>query len=637
MEMDGRKEFRELVSVEQAHGIISKLTIKREIERIPIEATFGRVLAHDVISSVDVPPFDRAAMDGFALIASDTYTANEAHPVTLKNIGSIAAGMFPVQEVKPCEAIEIATGAMMPRGADAEIIIENVDIRGDDVVVRRAVTTNENVISAGSDVMAGELVLRKNTLLTEREIGVLATIGLRDVAVYKKPKVGVLSTGDEIMTPGEQVAAGKIHDVNTYSLGAAVQSSGGEPIYYGIVKDDLTKIEDAIEKAIASCDIVVSSGSTSAGRGDVVYRIAERGVLLAHGVSIKPGKPLIIAEIDGKPFFGLPGYPVSALMVYYVFIDPFIRGRAKSVRKVTSRLAIEIHSEPRYHLIPVNLVRGKAYPVEKSSDAITTLLSDGFIEIPEHVEIVNEGEEVAVSLFGELETTDLMFIGSHDIGLDILFGMISDVVSQVKVVNVGSQGGLVAIRKGIADVAGIHLLSESGEYNIPFLVQYGLHNVALVKGYLSEQGIITKRGVMISLDDLSEKHFINRNRGSGTRVLTDMKLKTIAEKRGISFSELISSIKGYNYEARTHSAVASAVKFGKADVGIGIRPVAELNGLEFYPIAEEQYDFVIPQDRLNENAIKRFLAVLRSNEFAQSLPAGIRTYERTGEIILLDN
>ena len=636
MDINGRKEFRELVSVEKAHSIICKLTITRETERIPIEAASGRVLAHDVISSVDVPPFDRAAMDGFAVIASDTYAANEAHPVTLKNVGSLAAGAFSVQEVKLCEAMEIATGAMMPRGADAEIIIENVDIRNDDVVVRRAVTTNENVISAGSDVMAGELVLRENVILTEREIGVLATIGLRNVAVYKKPKVGILSTGDEIITPGEQVTPGKIYDVNTYSLGAAVQSSGGEPIYYGTVEDDLTKIENAIENAIASCDIVISSGSTSAGRGDVVYRIAERGVLLAHGVSIKPGKPLIIAEIDGKPFFGLPGYPVSALMVYYVFIDPFIRGRAKSVRKVKSRLAIEIRSEPRYHLIPVNLVRDKAYPVEKSSDAITTLLSDGFIEVPEHVEIVKEGEEVDVSLFGELETTDLMFIGSHDIGLDILFGMISDVAPHIKVVNVGSQGGLVAIRKGIADVAGIHLLSESGEYNVPFLIQYGLHNVALVKGYLREQGIITKRGAMISLDDLPEKHLINRNKGSGTRVLTDIELKLIAEKRGISFSALISSIKGYTYEARTHSAVASAVKFGKADVGVGIRPVAELNGLEFNPIAEEQFDFVVPQDRLNENAIKRFLTVLRSNEFAQLLPAGMRTYERTGETIFFN-
>jgi putative molybdopterin biosynthesis protein len=634
--MEDRKEFRTLVSVEQAHDIISRLTLRREVEKIPIEAAFGRTLAYDVISSIDVPSFDRAAMDGFALIASDTYPANESDPVTLKHVGSLPAGVFPVHEVKRHEAMEIATGAMMPKGADAEVMIENVDVRGDDVVVRKAVAIHENVISAGSDVMAGELVLRKSTLLTEREIGVLATIGLRDVAVYKKPKVGLLSTGDEILTPGEQMVPGKIYDVNTYSLGAAVKSSGGDPVYYGVVEDDLTKIEDTIQDAITSCDVVISSGSTSAGRGDVVYKIAERGKLLAHGVSIKPGKPLIIAEIDGKPFFGLPGYPVSALMVYYVFIDPFIRGRTKSVRKVTSKLAIEIHSEPRYHLIPVNLVRGSAYPIERSSDAITALLSDGFIEIPAHVEIVSEGEEISVSLFGELEATDLMFIGSHDIGLDILFGMISDVAPHVKVVNVGSQGGLVAIRKGIADVAGIHLLSESGEYNVPFLAQYGLRKIALVKGYLREQGIITKKGTTVALDDLPDKHLINRNKGSGTRVLLDMELKQTAAKREVPFFDLISAIKGYTYEARTHSAVASAVKFGKADVGIGIRPVAELNGLEFHPITEEQYDFVIPQDRLTENVIKKFLDALRSSEFAQSLPAGIRTYERTGEVILID-
>jgi putative molybdopterin biosynthesis protein len=634
--MEDRKEFRELVSVEQAQDIISRLTIRRKVEKIPIEAAFGRTLAYDVISSIDVPPFDRAAMDGFALIASDTYAANELDPVTLKYIGSLPAGVFPVYDIKHHEAMEIATGAMMPKGADAEIMIENVDVRGDDVVVRKAVTIHENVISAGSDVMAGELVLRKSTLLTEREIGVLATIGLRDVAVYKKPRVGLLSTGNEILTPGEQMVPGKVYDVNTYSLGAAVQSSGGDPVYYGVVEDDLTKIENTVQDAITACDMVISSGSTSAGRGDVVYKIAERGKLLAHGVSIKPGKPLIIAEVDEKPFFGLPGYPVSALMVYYVFIDPFIRGRTKSVRKVTSKLAIEIHSEPRYHLIPVNLVRGKAYPIEKSSDAITTLLSDGFIEIPAHVEIVSEGEEVSVSLFGELEATDLMFIGSHDIGLDILFGMIADVAPHVKVVNVGSQGGLVAIRKGMADVAGIHLLSELGEYNVPFLAQYGLRKIALVKGYLREQGIITKKGTTVALDDLPEKRLINRNKGSGTRVLMDMELKQIAAKRGVSFFDLISSIEGYTYEARTHSAVASAVKFGKADVGIGIRPVAELNGLEFYPITEEQYDFVIPQDRLTENAVKKFLEALRSYEFAQSLPAGIRTYERTGEVILFD-
>ncbi|MDD1721193.1 MAG: molybdopterin biosynthesis protein, partial [Euryarchaeota archaeon] len=608
----------------------------RRTERAPLRSAFGRTLAEDVTSQVDVPSFDRAAMDGYAVKARDTYTAREDLPTELRLTGSVQAGVLPQYEVRPGEAVEVATGAVLPKGANAEVMVEYVDIVSDNVVVRKPVTVHENVISAGSDVMVGELVLRKGTVLTEREIGALATIGQAEVAVFEQPRVAVLATGDEIVPPGSSLPAGKIYDVNTYSIGAAVRSSGGQPIYFGIVEDDLTRIEHVIDQALQTCDMVISSGSTSAGRGDVVYRIAERGNLLAHGVNIKPGKPLIIAELDGKPFFGLPGYPVSALMTYYVFIDPFIRGTSKPSRKAFARLGLEIHSVSRYELVPVNLVRGQAYPVGASSDAITTLLADGFLEIPERVDILEEGEEVEITLFGEFEVTDLMFIGSHDVGVDLLLKIIADVAPNAKTVNVGSQGGLVAVRKGITDIAGIHLLSESGEYNTPFIKEYGLHKVALVKGYLREQGIITRKGEAISLDELPNKSFINRNKGSGTRVLTDMLLETVAAKRKTSFADLTKSIQGYDSEARTHSAVASAVKFGKADVGIGIKPVAVMNGLEFTPVANEEYDFVIPQQRLDEPPVQQFIEALRSDEFAKALPPGIRIFERTGEILLIE-
>ena len=229
-----------------------------------------------------------------------------------------------------------------------------------------------------------------------------------------------------------------------------------------------------------------------------------------------------------------------------------------------------------------------------------------------------------------------MFIGSHDVGIDLLFQMIEDVAPHVKAVNVGSQGGLVAVRKGVADIAGTHLLSASGEYNLPFVKEFGLHGVALVKGYLRQQGIITRKGEMISLAELPQTQFINRNVGSGTRVLTDALLQQIATTRGIEFDVLTQSIKGYDYEARTHSAVASAVKVGKADAGIGIKPVADLNGLEFQPLADEEYDFVIPLDRLEEPPLTRFLQALRSEEFASRLPSGIQTYDKTGHIIKID-
>jgi len=634
--MDERKEFRQLISVQRAAEIISNLTLVRRTEKVPLQHALGRTIADDVTSRVDVPSFDRAAMDGFALVASDTYTAKEDEPTQLRIVGSIQPGIRPQYDVRPGHAAEIATGAMMPRGANAEVMVEHVDIEGETIAVRKPVTLHENVISAGSDVMVGELVLRAGTVLTEREIGALATIGQPDVKVFERPRIGILTTGNEIVPPGSTLRAGEIYDVNTYSIGAAVMSSGGEPIYFGIVEDDITMIERVVEEALRACDVVISSGSTSAGRGDVVYRIAERGNLLAHGVSIKPGKPLIIAELEGKPFFGLPGYPVSALMVYYVFIDPFIRGISKPTRKALATLGIEIHSVPRYELVPVNIVRSKAYPVGAGSDAITSLLSDGFLEIPEHIDILEEGEEVEVTLFGEFEITDLMFIGSHDIGVDILFRMIADVAPHIKTVNVGSQGGLAAVRKGVADISGIHLLSPSGEYNLPFLKEYGVHKAALVKGYLREQGIITRKGEMIPFDKLPETHIINRNKGSGTRVLTDMLLDKIAARRGVTFAELTKSIKGYDSEARTHSAVASAVRFGKADAGIGIKPVADLNGLAFSPIANEEYDFVIPQDRLDEPPLRQFRRALRSDAFAKSLPSGMRTHDRTGEVILVE-
>jgi putative molybdopterin biosynthesis protein len=634
--MDTRKEFRELISVDQAHEIIRRLTLVRRTEKIALQHALGRTLAEDVTSHVDVPSFDRAAMDGFALLARDTYSAREDAPVRLPLLGSIEAGVLPKFEVHSGQAVEIATGGMMPKGANAEVMVEHVDVEAMGIAIKKPVTIHENVISAGSDVMAGELVLRRGAVLTEREIGALATIGCREVSVFEPPRVGILATGNEVVPPGSALAPGKIYDVNTYSIGAAVEASGGKPLYYGIVRDDIDQIERVIADALSECDMVLSSGSTSAGQGDVVYRIAEKGKLLAHGVSIKPGKPLIIAELEGKPFFGLPGYPVSALMVYYVFIDPFIRGRAKPSRKVRARLGIEVHSEPRHQLLPVNLVRGLAYPVLASSDAITTLLSDGFLEIPEHTEILDENAEVEVTLFGEFELTDLMFIGSHDVGVDILFQMIEDVAPHVKAVNVGSQGGLVAIRKGIADIAGTHLLSASGDYNLPFVKEFGLHHVALVKGYLRQQGIITRKGEMVSLDALAETQFINRNAGSGTRVLTDMLLRQIATTRELEFDALTQSIKGYDYEARTHSAVASAVKVGKADAGIGIKPVADLNGLEFYPLADEEYDFVIPLDRLEELPLTRFLQALRSQEFASRLPSGIQTYDKTGHIVKID-
>ncbi len=629
-----RKEFRKLVSKDEAKKIIENLDIQSHIIEMNIENVPGHVLAQDAVSEVDVPSFNRASMDGYAVCASDTYQAREDRPVRLTFVGSIPAGMNPDIHIEKGETAEIATGAVMPCGADAVVMVEYTRI-DTDVHVLRPVSINENVMHAGSDIMVGERVLKKGIQLGSREIGVLAAIGKKMISVYGL-NVGIISTGNELEEPGHELMQGKIYDINLYSLSCAVKECGGFPISYGIVKDDNMLMKKAVNKAALDCDIILISGSTSAGSGDIMYRIIEEeGILLAHGIDIKPGKPAIIGKISGKPIFGLPGYPASSLTIFNEFVAPVIRkltGKKEERLRTTAKLVVRVRSEGRSQLLPVSLVRGCAYPVEKGSGAITTLSeADGFIEIPGDVEIMEKGESVEVTLFGEPQAYDLLFVGSHCLGLDPL----SDIMNiKMQVINAGSSGGLSAIRNGTADIAGVHLLDESGEYNIPFLKRFGIENAVVIKGYLREQGLIVRAESDIKIfEDIINVRIINRNTGSGTRVLTDLRLREIAKQKGISFEELTNSIKGYHTEAKTHSAVASAVKLGKADAGIGIRTAAELNGLKFIKIADEEYDFVIPLKLLKSREIKIFLEALRSIEFKEKLPHGLRAYERTGEII----
>lgn len=629
-----RKEFRKLVTIDEANKIIESFDIQPGITEIKIEDSPGRVLAEDVVSEVDVPPFNRASMDGYAVHAADTYEAREDNPIRLKSVVSIPAGINPEIHVGRGEAAEIATGAVMPAGADAVVMVEYT--RSDkDLLIFRPVSINENVMHAGSDIMVGERVLKKGTALSTREIGVLAATGRRAVKVYGLD-VGIISTGNELEEPGSKLNEGKIYDINSFSVASAVKECGGNPIRYGIVRDDETEIKNVLKKAAERCDIILTSGSTSAGSGDVMYRIIEEnGTVLAHGIDIKPGKPAVIGKVFGKPVFGLPGYPTSSLTIFNEFVAPLIRkitGEKEEITHINAKMAVRVRSEGRSQLLPVGVIRGRVYPVEKGSGAITTLAeADGFIEIPSEVEMVEAGETVSVTLFGEVDIPDLLFVGSHCLGLDTLI----DVASlKMRVINVGSSGGLSAIRNGTADIAGVHLLDESGEYNIPFLERFGIRDAVLVKGYLREQGLIVRKDSKISrFEDIIGARIINRNTGSGTRVLTDIKLREIALQRGISFEGLTENIDGYHTEAKTHSAIASAVKLGKADVGVGIRTVAELNGLDFIKIADEEYDFVIPPGLLESSGIKRFMEALRSQEFSEKLPPGLRTYERTGEII----
>ncbi len=647
------------MTIEEANAELRKHFNPRpvSIDEIPVSEALGRTLAEDVIAPIDVPGFDRAAMDGYAVIAEDTFGADDDNPRKLRVIGRCEAGQKLSISLKKDEAVEISTGAPIPRGANAVVMVEYTRQAGPAIEVFRPVVPGENIGAAGSDMMEGELVLRKGETITPREIGVLAAIGAEKVKVFRKPRVSVLSTGNEIVAPGAPPAYGRIYDINASAIAASVTESGGVPVNLGISPDDPVIMEKKLRQALQEGDMALTSGSTSAGAGDLVYRIIDKlgtpGVLI-HGISVKPGKPALVAVVNGKPLIGLPGYPTSALTIFHALVAPIIREMSGLARRpavaIDARLAFKTMSaKGRRELLPVHLTRSAngeylAYPTTAGSGAITTFsLSDGFIDIPDTVEFLDEGEPVKVNLFGaSLTPADLVVIGSHCIGIDILLSLIRErsLGYLAKVINTGSLGGLHAIKRGEADIAGIHMLDEAtGEYNIPYYRRFGLEGKAvLVRGYSREQGLILPKGNperIRGLEDIlgKELSFVNRNRGSGTRMLVDLHLLRIANSRKISIKQLTKEVRGYSTEAKSHSAVAAAVAHGRADIGVGIRTVAESYRLDFVKIGDESFDFLVAKDRLDKPAVRLFIDALRSREFADSLSQkapGLRTVPETG-------
>ncbi|MEM3392420.1 MAG: molybdopterin biosynthesis protein [Candidatus Bathyarchaeia archaeon] len=655
-----RKIFRKLVDIEEVESIISEFLSLKPLgcEEVLLEEAYGRVLAEDVISKIDVPSFDKSAMDGYAVIAEDTYGASEAHPVKLKVKGKIEAGEESKIEVFRGEAVEVSTGAPIPKGSNAVVMVEYTKEEGKEVEIFKPVYPGENIIFAGSDIMMGEIVLRCGQKLTFREIGVLAALGLRKVKVYRKPVVTLISTGNELINPGDTLSYGKIYDVNSYSLRGALIECGAQPINLGIVSDNEEEIKMRIKDALEKADVIVASGSTSAGAGDVMYKVIEElgepGVII-HGLSIKPGKPTIIGVVKGKIIFGLPGYPSSAASIFNALVKPIILKlsglNSEGEAFIKAKIPFKVFSaKGRREFIFVHLVKTKdaylAYPIISDSGAISLFaLADGYIDVPAEIEFLEENEEVKVYLLSsKIEFPELVFIGSHCIGVDLAFSLMrkKNYISSFKIINVGSFSGLKAVDKGEADLAGIHLFDEfSKEYNMPYLKKMSLiKKVVLVKGYIRRQGFIVAKGNpknIKSFEDLfrSDVTFINRNKDSGTRVLIDLGLKEASKKLGISFEEAKLKIKGYNIEAKTHSAVATAVKYNKADVGVGVEYYAKINNLSFIPISNENYDFIISKDRLNKESIKKFLSILKSKEFQNEITEKFNFIvdNSTGEII----
>ncbi|MFO0819510.1 MAG: molybdopterin biosynthesis protein [Pirellulales bacterium] len=604
-------------------------------DNISIADALGRVLAADVIATVDVPSFDRSNVDGFALRACDTYGAREELPSRLQQLGpSIGTGVVPEIGVNSGQAVAIATGGMLPRGADAVVMIEHAEVIEGRVIVRRSVSAGANVSFAGTDIGAGETVLRRGERLTSRETGVLAAIGVTHIEVWRRPRVAVLSTGDEIIPPGEPMRPGLVYDSNARIIADAVRELGGDPIELGVVRDDYEQLRERVDDALETCDAVLLSGGTSKGEGDMSYRVVRRfddPGIVAHGVALKPGKPICLAVTRGKPVVVLPGFPTSAIFTFHEFVAPVLRrlgGQPREAREtVRARLAMKVNSEMgRTEYLLVGLVAGSsnasssasssphgdstelvAYPMGKGSGSVTTFSrADGFVTISRHEEMVEAGREVDVTLLGrELRPADLVVIGSHCVGLDTLLGRMQDRGFHTKFLAVGSLGGLDAVRRGECDVAGIHLLDHvTGEYNHPFLTE----GMELVRGYPRSQGIVFRHGDERfegkSLEEVRQRvradaecRMVNRNKGSGTRILIDRFLEGVEPP-------------GYAVQPRNHNAVSAAVAQGRADWGVTIRHVAELAGLGFIPLADEQYDFVIPRERRSRPAVIEFLRLV---------------------------
>jgi putative molybdopterin biosynthesis protein len=598
-----------------------------EAESVPLAEALGRVLAADVRAGIDVPAFDRSNVDGFAVRAEETFGAAEEAPVRLRlNDEELATGIVPRRAVGPGTATAIATGGMVPRGADAVVMVEHTAIDRDALVVYRPVAPGAGISFAGTDMARGELVLRRGTRLSSRETGVLAAIGRGEVEVVRRPRVAILSTGDEIIAPGAPHRPAAVYDSNATMLADAVREVGGEPVRLGIVGDDDRALDAALARALA-CDLVLLSGGTSKGAGDLSYRTLARREpgIVVHGVALKPGKPICLGAVGATPVAILPGFPTSAIFTFHEFIAPLIRHlaglRAEDREAIAARMPARFNSEVgRTEYLLVNLVEGprglSAYPLGKGSGSVTTFSrADGFVVIPRSQEYVEEGEAVSVVPLGRgTAPADLITIGSHCTGLDFLLGLLGEEGFTSKTIWVGSQGGLAAAARGECDVAGVHLLDPlTDTYNRPFLPE----GVRLRPGYGRMQGLVFRPGdprfegravaeaVAVAVRDPSCE-MVNRNRGSGTRVLID---GLLAGRRP----------PGHAVEARSHNAVAAAVAQGRADWGVAIAPVASSYGLAFLPLRAERYDFAIPEDRWDRPAVAAFRALLDRADVRGSL------------------
>jgi putative molybdopterin biosynthesis protein len=617
-----------------------------ESERIPLEQALGRVTAEPIWARISSPHFYAAAMDGFAVRAADTSGASDRQPITLR---------------VDHNASYVDTGDPLPLWADAVVPIEVVEpSEGDgetEIRIRAALAPWTHVRAMGEDMVATELVMPAGQELRPVDLGAIAASGHDEVPVWRKPRVAIIPTGTELVPIGSQVEPGEMIEFNSLVLAAQIETWGGHATRFSSEPDDLDRISAAVYQAAASHDLVLVNAGSSAGSEDYTAQVVERlGELLVHGVAVRPGHPVVLGlvrrtpEVSTQtdelvPVIGVPGYPVSSALTGEIFVEPLLARwlgkpafvpetmEATLTRKVRSSLGDDEFLRVTIGRVGQRIV---AAPLTRGAGVITSLVrADGIVLIPAGVQGLQAGEEVTVRLYrssSDVERT-VLILGSHDPTIDLLAQFLSQRGSRLSSVNLGSLGGLVALKRGEAHMAGSHLLDpETGEYNLSYIEKYLPGIPVVVVGYLTrEQGLVVAPGNPRSLTDLTDLvkddvTFINRQQGAGTRILLDYHLGDLGIDRG--------AIAGYKREEYSHLAVAAAVSSGTVDCGLAVRAAAEALKLDFIPLYNERFDFVIPREHYTSSKLAPLLELLNENAFRNAINA-IAGYDTApmGEII----
>ena len=600
-------------------------------ESISTEDSLERITAEPIFAKMSSPYYQAAAMDGVVVRAKETYSAYESSPVILKLNQNFHF---------------INTGNPIPFGFDAVIKIEDINPLNEfkeeknkhkenitEIEIFSAVSPGQHIRNMGEDVVANQLIIPINHKIRPVDIGALLAGGVNQIFVRKQPKIAIIPTGDELINPGKGMIPGKIIEYNSKIIKALIYQWGGKAKIYEIVKDIPVDLKRILLEAVSQNDVVVVLAGTSAGSKDFTSEIVKSiGDVVVHGVAIMPGKPTILGIIDDTPLIGLPGYPVSAIISAEQFLKPLVfrqlgltvkrreEIKVHIAQKVVSRLGDE-----EFLRVKLGDINGEimAYPLSRGAGVVTSLVeADALVRIPLLQEGVDLGEEVEAELLEDLNRikNNIIVTGSHDLILDILRNELQEKFSDYNLVsfNVGSMGGLLALKQKKTHFATSHLLDpESGEYNLPYIKKLlPQRELMVVNLAYREQGIMVKKGNpknIQGIDDLVKKDlkFINRQKGSGTRVLLDYLLK----KKGINPLE----IPGYSQEVYTHLMVASAVAGGNADTGLGIFSAAKVFDLDFVPVIKEKYDIIIPKEYVSTLKIQKILAVIKSRKFKKKV------------------